>query len=566
MKIKSIMGIVRFTARWIAGISLLYTCSTSPLSEGGGSRGGNPVIVGMIADTSDSKASVISVSLIPENYNPFNDSLKPVITVSTDSLGRFSITAPDSGTYNIQAYKISNGKRLVHYNIKAVLDSTCVVPTDTVRKPGTIRIALPEDIDLNNDFVYVPGTLIAKRVAEAGDTLMIDSVPPGVFPALCFGRRNSTYSSIIRHDVSVHPNQITTIRYPKWSYCQKITLNTTSSGADIKENVYGFPILVRLSENNFDFSTAQSGGEDIRFTNTRGNLLPYEIEQWEPSIQRASIWVKIDTVYGNNNTQSILMYWGNAITGDNSKSTEVFDTAAGFQGVWHLNQENGNQIKDATVNGYNGSSQDTSLPKNVNGIIGLCRSFDGIDDFISMPNTAKSSLNFPENGYFTISAWVNLDTLDSTPHLIAAKGYDQYFLRLTYFPAGTPVWEFSKFNSNSTWQTCTTSAQANQWALITGVQMGSKQILYINGSVADSIPNTYQAPGLTRNTSDDFSIGKFQHIISLPNDTEGYCFFRGDIDEVRIDGKARSADWVKLCYMNQRTDDRLVVFNIQDLE
>ena len=37
-------------------------------------------------------------------------------------------------------------------------------------------------------------------------------------------------------------------------------------------------------------------------------------------------------------------------------------------------------------------------------------------------------------------------------------------------------------------------------------------------------------------------------------------FFKGMVDEVRISNIALSADWIKLCYMNQRIDDKLVIF------
>ena len=36
--------------------------------------------------------------------------------------------------------------------------------------------------------------------------------------------------------------------------------------------------------------------------------------------------------------------------------------------------------------------------------------------------------------------------------------------------------------------------------------------------------------------------------------------FGGLLDEIRIANIQRSANWVKLCYMNQRVDDKLVVF------
>ena len=40
-------------------------------------------------------------------------------------------------------------------------------------------------------------------------------------------------------------------------------------------------------------------------------------------------------------------------------------------------------------------------------------------------------------------------------------------------------------------------------------------------------------------------------------------FVNGIMDEIRIEGTARSPDWVRLSYMNQRVDDRLVVMEKQ---
>jgi hypothetical protein len=39
-------------------------------------------------------------------------------------------------------------------------------------------------------------------------------------------------------------------------------------------------------------------------------------------------------------------------------------------------------------------------------------------------------------------------------------------------------------------------------------------------------------------------------------------FMNGIMDEILIEGTARSADWLRLCYTNQRVDDTLVVFKL----
>jgi hypothetical protein len=63
-----------------------------------------------------------------------------------------------------------------------------------------------------------------------------------------------------------------------------------------------------------------------------------------------------------------------------------------------------------------------------------------------MPNTANSKLDFSQDGYYTVSAWVYLDTLDGVSHCIVSKGYEQYYLRSTYISTNVlnikPMWEF----------------------------------------------------------------------------------------------------------------------------
>ena len=73
--------------------------------------------------------------------------------------------------------------------------------------------------------------------------------------------------------------------------------------------------------------------------------------------KKAALWVLVD-LKGNDNSQSILMHWGNpgAVSAANSKA--VFSKEAGFLGVYHLNQD-GNTAeggyKDASWNQVHGT-------------------------------------------------------------------------------------------------------------------------------------------------------------------------------------------------------------------
>jgi hypothetical protein len=47
--------------------------------------------------------------------------------------------------------------------------------------------------------------------------------------------------------------------------------------------------------------------------------------------------------------------------------------------------------------------------------------------------------------------------------------------------------------------------------------------------------------------------------VTVPSN-DGFCYFKGKIDEVRVSSAALSPDWIKLCYINQKENDALVSF------
>ena len=101
------------------------------------------------------------------------------------------------------------------------------------------------------------------------------------------------------------------------------------------------------------------------------------------------------------------------------------------------------------------------------------------------------------------------------------------------------------------------AAAAREWSLLTAVRSGNSLILYKDGEpLGDSV---YTIPsGNRRYTDGDLTIGnRSPSPYDLPD--LAYCF-KGNIDEVRIESIAITADRVKLCYMNQREDDKLVEF------
>lgn len=554
---------------FISAALLFLQCASDNIA-GTGSHAGNGRIVCTLYNSDGSYASEAAVYLRPCNYTPSLSGSalrKSTITRAdtiTDSLGILSIDSLEPGTYSIEVNDGSRNAVLLSCTINDQ-DSTVYLPSDTLRPSGTIKGSLTSSD--RNVFIQIYGLERTVTCDTATGEFVIDDLPHGTYTLRALSSAD-TSSSVDIDSVTVKSGKTTvtgTIDFyhlASFNYSARIYLNTTASGAGVDGDVTDFPVLIRLREDNFNFSQSRPDGGDLRFAKENGKAIPYEIEKWDTKSRRADIWVKIDTVYGNDDSQFIIMYWGNPDAESESDGCAVFDTADAFQGVWHLSGKGTDPAPDATPNHYHGIPVGTSEESAVDGAIGGARAFNGASSCITMPNTADSRLNFSEDGFYSISCWVKADTIDSIFHAVAGKGHEQYYLQFKCLRNNRATWEFVEFQNQSGWEYSEDSVPpapgAKEWVYLTGVRNGTNQRLYINGELvkdkAALMPGEYE-----RNTSDNFTIGSHGRSVEIPY-YQGWSFFNGLIDEVRVSSIARSEDWVKLCYMNQKVDDALVEF------
>jgi hypothetical protein len=540
-------------------IALMVHCTMD--LAGGSSEIGNGRVIGRVVDEQGKPACSTIVRIMPSDYNPLkNGPLADTCIDTTDADGMYRFVARHGQTFSIQAVHMALRTRVIVPRVE-MKNADLTVPQCTLKVPGAIKVSLQDSIDPLFGYVYVPGSDIFAFLNNSTGPVTLDSVPAGVIPAVSYSSTVNSASTVIRYDVPVISGTTTVVYNPSWKYARRLVLNTTPGGANVSGNVYNFPVLIRLTAGNFTFAHAKADGRDLRFTKDDNTPLPYEIERYDAGSFRAEIWVKADTVYGNDGSHFITMYWGNPDAADSSSGAAVFDTMNGFQGTWHLGETDPLAL-DATGNCYNGTGYFTA---SVAGIIGNAQHFNGVSSYIRMKGTApQSRLNFPMNGLYTVSAWIYHDTLaDSVTYVIAGKGEHQYFIKSFDLRLSTAQrehqWEFTEYHGNDIWQAATfVPAAGKTWIYLVGIRDGSNQYLYVNGALA---MQGYQVFGtgqstVPRDTSDDFSIGAFLHPTTAWN--QGYAWFSGAIDEVGVSSVPRSADWIKLCYMNQKEQDALV--------
>ncbi|MBN2037281.1 MAG: DUF2341 domain-containing protein [Chitinispirillaceae bacterium] len=530
--------------------TIFLTCA----DLGGIGHEGEARISGQLVLPDGTPAAQTQVTLFPKDYDPVKGA-RTIPLETTDAQGNYLFPRVSPGDYTILAINSDRRIRTLISGIR-VAGNEISVPACTLFTSGAIKVTLSGSSNSLTAYAYIPGTNISSFFDTSSWTAILDSVPAGTIPAVYYAASISDIPVIVRDDIPVASADTAIIANPSWKHAKRIFLNTTSSGAGVSGNVKNFPVLVRLNSGNFNFSQANPHGADIRFTKRDNMFLSHEIERWDPVARLAEIWVKVDTVHGNDSTQSVVMYWGNPAATDSSRSATVFDTTNGFQGVWHFAQAGNVAMLDATQNHYDGTLSDTA-PVSVGGAIGLCRHFNGTSTYIQMKNTASSKLNFPENGMYTVSAWVYIDTLDGRTQVIAGKGHNDYFLKV-FSNRSTIVnqWEFTEYHDKAGWQIIYHPAIQKAWKHVVGVRNGTSQYLYVDGVlVNDSI---YNGPDtLSRNSSFDFAIGKYLAAVSLWG--QNYAHLKGSVDEVRASNTVRNPDWIKLCYMNQRKDDKLII-------
>ena len=314
-------------------------------------------------------------------------------------------------------------------------------------------------------------------------------------------------------------------QYPGWQCSGSIYLLTTPDGADLPATATetNFPVLVRLTKDFFDFSQAKAKGEDLRFA-TAGKTLSYQIEEWDSAGGAANVWVRIPVIKGNAR-QEIKVFWGKADATSESNGAAVFNADNGFLSVLHLDEAMKDEVGSVALTNK-GTTTGT-------GVIGQgLHVADGQSLGCGEVITAFPNKTEPNS----TAVWVKADQFNNGTVVFWGQGAQQRQVSIT---AKSPdTFEMSTFYGPSV--TAKGSAQLQQWYHVEHTYQLGFSLIYINGVLA----------GSSAVSSMDLHAPCRMEI--------GGNKFAGVIDEVRVSMVTRSADWVKLEYENQRSQQTLV--------
>ena len=356
----------------------------------------------------------------------------------------------------------------------------------------------------------------------------------------------------------------------------ELTLSNAAKTAIGEGSFANVPVLVKLSTaiSGFAYSDFQrSRGSDMIFVDEQGNVIPHEIDTWDPTGE-SLVWLKPATL--SSALGKITMYYGNADIPASSAS----DVWRNYTGVWHfddatkLSTSQSEQWPTAqaayanstAVDGLEGFLHTASIPDEV-GCFGKCFRVNtagcktgNYNDGGVWVNDAGENSPLDCNGIFTISGWFKHPTEEyyydhlfykrSASDNSAKSGTKQFVngfaIELSASSVATP-----KFDVRGSGSTSTSGGAIDaydKWSYLTFVFDGTNLDVYENGV------NEYSSTGLSivKDNNAPLAFGARPDV--------AYSGFTGDahwcgwIDEVRFSSSAATADYVSVEYKAMTQD------------
>jgi len=314
-------------------------------------------------------------------------------------------------------------------------------------------------------------------------------------------------------------------QYPGWKHSGSMAILTTPEGADLPATALaeGFPLLVRLNKEGFDFKQAKANGEDIRFASADGKPLAYQVDGWDATVGTAAIWVRIPVIKGNAQ-QEVKMFWGKADAASESNGKAVFNESNGYLSVFHLDDP----TKDAT-GVLEGKDQGTTA---VAGVFGQGRRFKpgkgifGGDNITTFPTGSSSH---------STEVWFKAKTSGDR---IVCWGNGEPKAVVQMILNKPPSMTMDCYGSGASLR-AKSPLPLSEWVHVLHTYQKGISRLYVNGCL-DGASETADSPLNIKSPAKMF-IGGWGNFV-----------FNGDMDEVRVSKVERSADWAKLQYANQK--------------
>ena len=317
------------------------------------------------------------------------------------------------------------------------------------------------------------------------------------------------------------------------------SFNITFPGYTGSTTLTDFPVLVRLSaaRNNFDYNTCAANGADLRFSDAAGNLIPHEIDTWNPSGE-SLVWVKVTSL---TSSTKISAHYG--YTGEGSlpavAATDVW--SADYVGVWHMK---GSGVPLAESSGVSTpiDTADAKVAFGYAGAIGDAVDMSGVTSGWANRMSAADDDDLDGFTNFTLEMWTRQEEWGS---------------------ANNPTLLSKRKDADNAYYWCCREVSGGKRAANALISTNGTANVDLNGNSACPVLGVWTHQAFVRNAEENYSkafvsgtnsytttragsnpVVSNSQRLAFGSGINGYPF-PGQMDEVRISRVARSADWIK---------------------
>ena len=326
-----------------------------------------------------------------------------------------------------------------------------------------------------------------------------------------------------------------------WNFRKLATIDHTKIFSDLAS----FPVLIDITDSNLNRSRAD--GYDIVFTDAGDppTQLDHEIEFFDNNTGHLVAWVRIPLLSSTADTE-LYIYYGNQGASNQQNSAFVWDS--NYVMVQHL-EESSSARYDSTSSLNNGMAYG-ALKKSVVGKIDGADEFDGLDDYVSVPNSPSLGIS----GAFMIEGWFRSNqglVQEASNWYGGVRKYRAYELGWQGFTDG---WSTSIYSGGTRYYVDSRNAYMPQgeWHYVVGQYDGQNLTIFLDGQ---SIASASIGPRTIDKNANPFLIGR---CVSQ--------FWNGTVDEVRISNVARSRAWLLTSYNNQRDPSTFCVAGAEEIQ
>jgi MSHA biogenesis protein MshQ len=322
-----------------------------------------------------------------------------------------------------------------------------------------------------------------------------------------------------------------------WQHRKTITLHESEIEAPQDTALANFPVLVSVTDLELAAAANADGGDIVFTAGDATTPLDREIESYAAGTLVA--WVKIPSLPATTDTV-IYMYYGNPTA---PVATGEAGWTEQFLAVYHLNPDLAatRVIADA-AHDHDGVAEASMVPADtIDAQIGRGLDFDGMNDFVDVPAADVGTA-------FTISLWMNLadqgqihTLVSNSPDNANTNGF-RFFANSNGSNDRRIVFETGNGGQSDSVLTAPQAVSAGTWshvAVVVDRGSGRAEIM-VDGVVANT--NTDFSVRNDFATASDFELGRM----------ESNNPYIGQLDEVEIATTARSQEWLRTAFANQR--------------